>query len=253
MEILRDTVTARDRFRAIRRTGVTLGLVPTMGALHEGHLSLVHRAARENGKVVVSVFVNPAQFDDPADLESYPRDFEADRAALESAGADLVFYPDPEAMYPDDYRYKVSENRDSLILEGSHRDGYFDGVLTVVLKLLNITAADRVYFGEKDWQQLNLIIGMAEALFLDTVIVPCPLVREQDGLAMSSRNALLSPVERKLAPTLFRVIAGTGSTETKAEQLTDTGFKVDYVIEHGERILAAVHLGKVRLIDNVRI
>jgi pantoate--beta-alanine ligase len=253
LEVLQNVVSAGRKFRELRRNGLSLGLVPTMGALHEGHLSLVRRAAKENDVVVVSVFVNPAQFDDPDDLKSYPQDFEADRMLLESAGTDLVFYPDAEAMYPDNYRYKVSENSDSLLLEGSHRQGYFDGVLTVVLKLLNIAGADRAYFGEKDWQQFGLIRGMAEAFFIDTEIVPCPLVREDDGLAMSSRNTRLTPDERKRAPAFHRILAGHGTPESKADELGKAGFHVDYVEERGDRTLAAVHLGKVRLIDNVRI
>ncbi len=253
LEVLQNVETASRKFRELRQKGFSLGLVPTMGALHEGHLSLVRRAAKENDVVVVSVFVNPAQFDDPDDLKSYPQDFEVDRTLLESAGTNLVFYPDAKAMYPDDYRYKVSENSDSLLLEGSHRQGYFDGVLTVVLKLLNIVGADRAYFGEKDWQQFSLIRGMAEAFFLDTEIVPCPLVREDDGLAMSSRNVRLTPAEREKAPAFHRILAGSGTLESKAAELEKAGFHVDYVEERGDRILGAVHLGKVRLIDNVRI
>ena len=252
-EVLPDVATARKRFREITRAGTSLGLVPTMGALHEGHLSLVRRAADENDVVAVSVFVNPTQFDDPEDLKRYPRDFEEDRILLESAGTDLVFYPEAEDMYADGYRYKVTEVENSLLLEGAHRGGYFDGVLTVVLKLLNITGADRAYFGEKDWQQFNLIRGMAKAFFLDTEIIPCSLVREDDGLAMSSRNARLTPAERELAPAFHRILAGSGSPETKLARLEEAGFAVDYVEEREGRILGAVHLGKVRLIDNVRI
>jgi len=253
MEALKDIGAARKRFRKITRAGKSLGLVPTMGALHEGHLSLVRRAAEENDTVAVSVFVNPAQFDDPEDLKRYPRNFEEDRVILENAGTDLVFYPDAGDMYSDGYRYKVTEVEDSLLLEGAHRDGYFDGVLTVVLKLLNIVGADRAYFGEKDWQQFNLIRGMAGAFFLNTEIIPCPVVRENDGLAMSSRNARLIPSERELAPTFHRILVGTGASETKVTRLKKAGFIVDYVEEREGRILGAVHLGKVRLIDNVGI
>ena len=252
-EVLQDIASARKRFRKITRAGTSLGLVPTMGALHEGHLSLVRRAADENYVVAVSVFVNPAQFDDPEDLKRYPRNFEEDRGILESAGTDLVFYPDTGDMYADGYRYKVTEIEDSQFQEGAHRRGFFDGVLTVVLKLLNIVGADRAYFGEKDWQQFNLIRGMAEAFFLNTEIIPCPIIREDDGLAMSSRNARLSSAERELAPAFHRILAGTGSPEDKAARLEDAGFAVDYVEEREGRILGAIHLGKVRLIDNVRI
>jgi len=253
MEVLQDITTARDKFRKITRSDRSLGLVPTMGALHEGHLSLVHRAAEENDITAVSMFVNPVQFDDPEDLKAYPRDFHGDKILLESAGADLVFYPDARDMYPDEYRYKVNEVVDSLLLEGSHRNGYFDGVLTVVLKLLNIAGADRAYFGEKDWQQLKLIRGMAESFFLDTEIISCPIIREDDGLAMSSRNTRLTPAERNLAPAFHRILAGPGSPNAKTAMLKEAGFAVDYVEVQEGRILGAVHLGRVRLIDNVEV
>ena len=253
MEILRDCTAARTRFREITCSGKTLGLVPTMGALHQGHLSLVRRAAEENDAVAVSIFVNPAQFDDPEDLKRYPENPQSDLTLLDTNGTDLVFFPNVKDIYPDEYRYRVSESKESLHLEGYHREGYFDGVLTVVLKLLNIAGAQRAYFGEKDWQQLALIQGMSEAFFLDTEIVPCPTVREKDGLAMSSRNALLSPGERKKAPDFHRILSAPGTPGEKTLRLENAGFTVDYVEETEGRILAAVHLGKVRLIDNVRI
>lgn len=241
----------RDRRAGDLRQGVTLGFVPTMGALHEGHLSLVARSRAENDRTLVSVFVNPTQFDDPADLDAYPRAFERDLALLDAAGVDFVLRPSAAEMYADGFRYRVSETQLSATLEGVHRPGHFDGVLTVVLKLLNIAAADHAYFGEKDWQQLSLVRGMADAFFLPTAIVACPTVRESTGLALSSRNARLSAADRERAATLHRVLTSAETTDEAIDQLGNAGFAVDYVDDHEGRRLAAVRLGGVRLIDNV--
>ena len=170
----------------------SVGFVPTMGALHAGHRSLLERARAENDAVVLSIFVNPAQFNDPGDLERYPRTLEED-LALAGTLVDHVLVPDPRDMYPDGYQYRVSEHGLSATLEGAHRPGHFDGVLTVVLKLLNLVRPDRAYFGEKDRQQLELVQGMVRAFHLGVAIVPCPTVRDPDGLAQSSRNRRLSP------------------------------------------------------------
>jgi pantoate--beta-alanine ligase len=239
--------------RRSRGAAVT-GLVPTLGALHGGHLSLVRRAKAENARAWVSIFVNPAQFNDPGDLERYPRTMEQDLALLEGAGCDLVFVPRADEIYRDGYRYRVTENELSLALEGASRPGHFDGVLTVVLKLLLLTRAERAYFGEKDFQQLQLVEGLVHAFFLDTRIVRCPTVRDPDGLAMSSRNRLLTPAERAKAPALYRVlrdsVAGHRPPAVAAEALAREGFRVDYVADRDGRRLAAVRLGRVRLIDN---
>ena len=178
----------RGQRRAQVRAGLTLGFVPTMGALHEGHLSLVRRSREENDLTLVSIFVNPTQFDDPADLAKYPRTLETDLATLETEGADFVFRPREPDLYADNYRYRVTESGLSTVMEGAYRPGHFDGVLTVVFKLLQIISAERAYFGEKDWQQLTLVRGMVEAFFLSTTIVACATVRETDGLAVSSRE-----------------------------------------------------------------
>jgi pantoate--beta-alanine ligase len=240
--------------RRARGTGAT-GFVPTLGALHEGHLSLVRRARAENARAWASIFVNPAQFNDPRDLERYPRTIERDLEMLRAAGCDLVFLPRAEEIYRDGYRYRVTENALSQELEGAARPGHFDGVLTVVLKLLLLTRPDRAYFGEKDFQQLQLVEGLVHAFFLDTRIVRCRTVREPDGLAMSSRNRLLSPAERARAPALHRVLAESLASHRPAAEaaaaLTREGFDVDYVADRDGRRLAAVRLGKVRLIDNV--
>jgi pantoate--beta-alanine ligase len=241
----------RERRTCDLRQGVTLGFVPTMGALHEGHLSLVERSRAENDRTLVSIFVNPTQFDDPADLHAYPRTHEPDLALLEAAGADFVLLPRAGEMYADGFRYRVSETELSTMLEGVHRPGHFAGMLTVVLKLLNIAAAERAYFGEKDWQQLSLVRGMADAFFLRTAIVACPTVRESTGLALSSRNARLTAPDRKRAAMLHRVLTSAATTDDAIDQLTDAGFAVDYVDDRDGRRLAAVRLHGVRLIDNV--
>ena len=231
--------------------GRTLGFVPTMGALHDGHLSLVRRSRAENELTLVSIFVNPTQFDDAGDLAKYPRTLESDLAALRAEGTDFVLLPRESDLYPDGYRYRVTENEQSRMMEGAHRPGHFDGVLTVVLKLLQIASADRAYFGEKDWQQLVLVRGMAEAFFLPTAIVPCPTIREGDGLALSSRNRRLARADRLRAPRLHEVLVSAGSPEEASRDLRAAGFDVDYVEERDGRRLAAVRLGGVRLIDNV--
>lgn len=232
---------------------VSVGFVPTMGALHQGHLELVRRSCAENDRTVVSVFVNAPQFNDPSDLESYPRSLEEDVRVAADAGADFVFAPSHEAMYRDGYRYRVSEYDLSRTLEGSHRPGHFDGVLTVVLKLLNLVRPTRAYFGEKDYQQFLLIHGMAEAFFLGTEIVACPTVRETGGLALSSRNALLSPQARERAPQFSQLLASAEPPEVVRRRLQDAGFEVDYVEDVAGRRYGAVQLDGVRLIDNLSL
>lgn len=241
-------------WRAARRgpgfAGRRIGFVPTMGALHAGHAALLERARGECERVVLSIFVNPAQFDDPADLARYPRALESD---LKLAGglADAVLAPSAAELYPDGYHYRVTETAFSRELEGAQRPGHFDGVLTVVLKLLNLVEADRAYFGEKDWQQLALVRGMAEAFFLRTAIVPCPTVRDSDGLALSSRNARLSPAGRRRAAEFPRLLRSAASESEAEAALQAAGFGVDYVARRDGRRLGAVRLEGVRLIDNV--
>lgn len=230
----------------------TLGFVPTMGALHKGHMSLIKRSVEENDVTICSIFVNPTQFNDANDLKNYPITLDSDRELLEKEGCDYIFLPNREMVYPDDYKYKVSESDFSNLFCGAHRPGHFDGVLTIVLKLLNIVSADSAYFGEKDWQQFRLIKGMADAFFLKTKIVPCTLIREDDGLAYSSRNTLLKPEEREIAPNLYRIISSGNSLEDMEKELFDLGFKVDYLERYEDRILVAAFLGEVRLIDNVK-
>jgi pantoate--beta-alanine ligase len=241
----------RDERRRQARAGLTLGVVPTMGALHDGHLSLVRRSRAENDRTLVTIFVNPTQFDDPKDLSAYPRPLDEDLALLQAEGTDFVLVPAAPDLYPDGYRYRVTETERSRELEGAFRPGHFDAVLTVVLKLLQIAAADRAYFGEKDWQQLTLVQGMARAFFLPTAIIACPTVRESSGLAMSSRNRRLSEEDRRKAPDLHRVLSSASTADEAERDLLADGFSVDYVEDREARRLAAVRLGNVRLIDNV--
>lgn len=277
MQAVTTIAEVRAQVKQWKREGLTVGLVPTMGYLHEGHQSLIERAAAENDRVVVSDFVNPTQFGPTEDLESYPRDFDRDCALCERAGAALVFHPEPSEMYAPDACTYV--NMDALTHElcGLTRPIHFRGVCTVVSKLFNIVTPDRAYFGQKDAQQLSVIRRMVRDLNFDVEVVGCPIVREADGLAKSSRNTYLSDEERTAALCLSRAIfAGQelvrgGAREAapvlermreiiEAEPLA----KIDYVkmvdfenIEQVERIgerpvlcAVAVYVGKTRLIDN---
>lgn len=245
------TVASVQELRALRLSGV--GFVPTMGALHEGHLELVRIAKQTCSSVVVSIFVNPTQFNDPQDLQRYPRPLDKDLQLLSAEGVDAVFLPTAEEMYADGYRFSLSENQDSKVLCGPKRPGHFEGVLTVVLKLINAVQPTHAFFGEKDFQQLKLINEMVAAFFIPTVIVPCPTVREYDGLAMSSRNLLLNQKEREIAPLFFRILKTSSTCQEARTDLEKSGFVVDYVEEHWGRRFAAAFLGKVRLIDNVAL
>jgi pantoate--beta-alanine ligase len=253
MKMYTDLSDWRDERCRQARAGITLGLVPTMGALHDGHLSLVRRSRAENDRTLVTIFVNPTQFDDPKDLAAYPRTLDDDLALLRSDGTDFVLVPAAADLDRDGYRYRVTEVERSRELEGAFRPGHFDAVLTVVLKLLQIAAADRAYFGEKDWQQLTLVQGMANAFFLPTAIIACPTVREESGLAMSSRNRRLSEEERRKAPDLHRVLLSASTADEAERDLVADGFSVDYVEDRETRRLAAVRLGGVRLIDNIAL
>jgi len=237
-------------FRSRKVRSRSLGFVPTMGGLHEGHSSLVRRSLAENELTAVSIFLNRTQFNNAADYETYPANFEQDLALLEELGVDAVFAPDYETVYPDSYRYKVSESEDSLSMEGTQRPGHFDGVLTVVLKLLNLSAANRAYFGEKDYQQLRLVKGMVEAFFLPVEIVGCETARADDGLALSSRNRRLSEAARVKAAALPRILCDAASPEEAISELAQEGFLVEYVVDEGGRRFGAVSLEGVRLIDN---
>lgn len=193
--------------REARKAGRTVGLVPTMGALHEGHASLVRRSVSENDTTVVSVFLNPTQFNDKTDLEKYPRTLEADCALLEACGATVVFAPSVEEIYPEPDTRVFSYPPTDSVMEGAFRPGHFNGVCQIVSKLFMMVEPDRAYFGEKDFQQIAVIRRMVDDLGMKLEIVPCPVIREESGLAMSSRNTLLSAEERQIASHIYRTLA----------------------------------------------
>ncbi len=229
----------------------TVGLVPTMGSFHDGHLSLFRAARAENDSVVVSLFVNPAQFDDQGDLAAYPRDEERDAELAERAGVDVLFSPSPEELYPDGFETWVEVERLGSILEGEVRPGHFRGVATICLKLFNLVRPDRAYFGQKDAQQAAVVRRMVHDLNVPVEIRVLPTVRDDDGLALSSRNARLSAEEREQALALPRALATRDPA--RARELLD-GVEVDYVevAELEPKVLAAaVRVGSTRLIDNV--
>lgn len=249
---------ALDDWRA-ERAGLTtrIGFVPTMGALHAGHAALLRRSVDECDYTLLSIYLNPTQFNNPADLQHYPRTLETDLAIARDLGVDGVLLPTWDALYPDGYRFRVDETQFSRELCGAHRPGHFTGVLTVVMKLLNIVRPQRAYFGEKDFQQYQLIRDMCEAFFLAVDIVPCATQREPDGLALSSRNALLDPASRERAPQFNRLLRAPLDDATVRARLEAAGFVVDYVeTRDGRRFGAVIVRGverEVRLIDNVAL
>ena len=276
--ILRRKADLRARTARWRAAGERVGVVPTMGALHEGHLSLVRAALGECDRVIVTLFVNPKQFNDPADLAKYPRTEESDAAKLAPLGADLLYCPDPDQIYPDGFATTVSVAGVSDGLCGAGRPGHFDGVCTVVTKLLTQTAPDRAYFGEKDWQQLQVVRRLTADLDLPVEIIPCPTVREADGLALSSRNLRLSGEARAVAPALALAMnkaarameAGSpvgGALAEARREIEAAGFDgVEYLelraaeglapmaaLDAPARLLAAAQLGEIRLIDNIPV
>ncbi|SDN80542.1 pantoate--beta-alanine ligase [Prevotella communis] len=206
MKVFKKIVDLQNALFEERKQGKEIGLVPTMGALHEGHASLVRRSVGENGVTVVSVFVNPTQFNDKNDLKNYPRDLESDCALLESCKADYVFAPEVEEMYPTPDTRHFEFPPVSTVMEGAHRPGHFNGVCQVVSRLFYIVRPDRAYFGEKDWQQIAVVKAMVRQLELGVQIVECPIVRDDDGLARSSRNSLLAPDERAIAPAIYKAL-----------------------------------------------
>jgi pantoate--beta-alanine ligase len=278
LPVVRDVPTLRAAVAAWRKAGFSVALVPTMGALHEGHLSLVRTAKERCDRVVTSLFVNPRQFAPHEDFERYPRDEAGDSAMLRGAGCDLLFAPDRAVMYPDGFATNVIVADVSVPLEGEFRPHFFGGVATVVSKLLLQCLPDAAYFGEKDYQQLQVIKRLARDLDIPVEIVGCATVREHDGLAMSSRNAYLSADERRVAGRLNLILhdaikaarSGTAIQDAEAEasrHLSAAGFScVDYVairdaetlgaivdLSRPARILAAAWLGKTRLIDNMAV
>ncbi len=230
-----------------------VGFVPTMGALHEGHARLLEQSRQENEISVLSIYVNPTQFNNPEDLQKYPKTWEQDCKLAADKGVDVIFAPEFSDIYFDNYRYKIQENKDSQVLCGAHRPGHFDGVLTIVMKLFQLVKPHRAYFGEKDFQQLRLIQGMVQSFFMDIEIVPVRTVREESGLAMSSRNQRLSDEQRKLASVIYENLQKNLSAEEIKKNLSQKGLQVDYVEDHWNRRFIAAHLGPVRLIDNAEV
>ena len=225
MKVFKKIVDLQNALFDDRKQGKEIGLVPTMGALHEGHASLVRRSVSENGITVVSVFVNPTQFNDKNDLKNYPRDLEADCRLLESCGADYVLAPEVEEMYPTPDTRHFEFPPVSTVMEGAHRPGHFNGVCQVVSRLFYIVRPNRAYFGEKDWQQIAVVKAMVRQLGLGVNIVECPIVRDDDGLARSSRNTLLAPDERAIAPKIYEVLKNS-LTYAKKHTLKETHDKV---------------------------
>lgn len=227
MQVFHKIVELQNKLFEDRKNGKSVGLVPTMGALHEGHASLVKKSVKDNDVTVVSVFVNPTQFNDPKDLSSYPRDIEADCKLLEEVGADYVFTPSVEEMYPTPDTRHFEFPPISTVMEGAHRPGHFNGVCQVVRRLFYITRPDKAYFGEKDWQQIAVVKAMVRSLNLNVKIVECPIIRDTDGLARSSRNALLSADEREIAPNIFKALKES-IEYSKKHNINETH---DYVVE----------------------
>ena len=276
-EIVRRVSDLRGMVRAWKAAGSVVGVVPTMGALHDGHLSLVRAAKAECERVIVTIFVNPKQFNNPDDLKKYPRTEAADAALLTSVGVDVIFAPAPEEVYPTGFATTVSVAGVAEPLEGALRPGHFDGMATVVAKLFGMTMADRAYFGQKDWQQLQVVKRLVRDLNMPVWIVGCETVREPDGLAMSSRNVRLAG-SRPQAPALYAAMtraartirAGGDAAKVLAECEADilaAGFQqIEYIdlrdasslgqteeMDRPLRLLAAVWLGGVRLIDNIPV
>ncbi len=276
MKVVKTIQEVRAQVQAWRKEGLTVGLVPTMGYLHEGHQSLIRKSVSENDRTVVSVFVNPIQFGPNEDLEAYPRDLNRDRKAVEEAGGDLIFHPEPSEMYPGHFTSFIDTTETTELLCGAVRPIHFRGVCTVVGKLFNIVLPDKAYFGQKDAQQLATIRRFVRDLNFPVEIVACPIVREEDGLAKSSRNTYLNPQERQAALILSKSLklgkAAIEQGERSAQRIidiirqnlqTEPLARIDYVevvdfeniqrVEtiQGETLVAiAVYIGKTRLIDN---
>ncbi len=277
MKVLRTVRELSDTMAQLRSEGLTIGLVPTMGALHQGHLSLMKRAREENDRVVASVFVNPTQFNNPDDLRLYPRTEEADCSLMEQAGVDYAFIPSVEEIYPEPDTRVFDLGSVAEVMEGAMRPGHFNGVAQIVSKLFAMTEPTRAYFGEKDYQQIAVIRRMVELEGFELQIVACPIVREADGLALSSRNVRLTPAQRAIAPEIHRVLsqslamAADHSVEEVKQWVKDTidatdGLETEYyeivdgltmqpIAEWADTTLpvgcVTVYCGEVRLIDNI--
>lgn len=279
MKIIRTVKELKDAVNALKAEGKSVGLVPTMGALHDGHISLVEQARRDNDAVVVSVFVNPTQFNNPDDLRTYPRTEDADCRRLEAAGVDFAFIPSVEEMYPEPDTRVFELGDVAAVMEGAMRPGHFNGVAQVVSRLFAMVNPNRAYFGEKDFQQIAVIRRMVELEKFAIEIVSCPIKRESDGLAMSSRNVRLSARQREVAPNIYRILkesveakaSGLSLEETKRKVIEEINAYPEMEVEYYEIVNAddmqpvrdwndcrqavgciTVYLGDVRLIDNIK-
>lgn len=277
MKIIRKIKQMQEYVTSAKKAGKKVGLVPTMGALHEGHLSLIRQASKDNDVVVVSIFVNPTQFGPKEDFNKYPRPFTKDARLAKSAGANVIFNPSVEEMYPAGYQTYVEVGKITRGLCGASRPGHFRGVATVVSKLFNAVPADKAYFGQKDYQQVQVIKQIVQDLNIAVQVVTCPIIREQDGLAMSSRNQYLNAEERKSATCLYEAlkvakamiksrIKDTNKIKKEIRNIIESNLlsKVDYIeivnagtldpvkVVKGKVVIAlAVYIGKTRLIDNM--
>jgi len=278
MKLVKTNKELQENLAILRKNGA-IGFVPTMGALHSGHISLVEKAMKQNNGVVVSIFVNPTQFNDANDLKRYPRNLEADLKMLETTGCDLVFAPEPEEIYPEPDTRKFDFGEMEQVMEGAHRPGHFKGVAQVVSKLFELVKPNRAYFGQKDFQQLAIINKLVRMLNMDIEIVPCPIVREESGLAMSSRNELLKNEERGNAALIYKTLsAAKKQTDEKSvyelkKWVTETINKNPFLdVEYFEVVdeenlkpvknwdsnskkvgCIAVFCGQIRLIDNIEL
>lgn len=237
-------------FRKDLPAQTTLGFAPTMGNLHDGHASLFIASQKDNDYTVSSLFINPTQFNRPDDFKLYPRTLDDDIALMTRCGVNFCILPKENEIYADGYNYQVQEHSLCHLMEGKHRPGHFNGVLTVVMKLLNLTQPTNAYFGEKDYQQYLLISGMVKALFMSPRIIPCPTIRESSGLAFSSRNNRLNAEQRVLAEQFARIFHQGLSCEEIQRQLNELGLDVEYIEEYLGRRFIAVMIGDIRLIDN---
>ncbi|MGQ0611630.1 MAG: pantoate--beta-alanine ligase [Paracoccaceae bacterium] len=278
IRVIRTVAALRAEVRGWKAAGQSIGVVPTMGALHEGHLSLARAARQGCARVIATIFVNPRQFNNPEDLKKYPRSEAADVALLDGVGVDVAFIPDADEVYPEGFASTVSVGGVSEPLEGRMRPGHFDGVATVVTKLFGMTEADRGYFGQKDWQQLQVVLRLVRDLNLPVEVVGCETIREADGLAMSSRNVRLTAEGRARAGALYAAITAAAediragqsdrmAIREAAEKLRAVGFeRVEYIelrdaatlmpsddTRRPRRMLAAAWLDGVRLIDNIPV
>lgn len=279
MKTVRTAKELREAVGAVKADGRSVGFVPTMGALHAGHVSLIERARADNDVVVVSVFVNPTQFNNPDDLRTYPRTEEADSEKLQAAGVDIAFFPSVEEIYPEPDTRVFELGPVAEVMEGAMRPGHFNGVAQVVSRLFRMVQPDRAYFGEKDFQQISVIRRMVEIEGFDIEIVACPIKREADGLALSSRNVRLTPGQRAVAPAIHRILAESvdGASDRSVDEVkhavTDAinavdGMEVEYYeivnpagmqpiaewseAEGGAVGCVTVYMGDVRLIDNIK-